>query len=87
MKWKNIYINNLLIKSQNKNQLKLYSRFSFCLSIKKKEDQAVFLVVKKLFEENGIPKNLNIDDDAKFKYAPFRKYLDDNNITLWVSNP
>jgi hypothetical protein len=24
---------------------------------------------------------------AEFKYAPFRKYLDGNNITLWVSNP
>jgi transposase InsO family protein len=34
-----------------------------------------------------MPKNLNIDDGAEFKYTPFRKYLNDNDITLWVSNP
>jgi hypothetical protein len=78
---------------QNKNFkylvtcIDVYSRYTFCLPIKKKEGQAVLRVVKKLFEENGNPKNLNIDDGAEFKYAPFRKYLNDNDITLWVSNP
>jgi transposase InsO family protein len=40
-----------------------------------------------LFEENTKPVNLNIDLGAEFKYNPFQKYIKDNNITLWVSDP
>ena len=65
----------------------VYSRYVFCLPVKKKEGSVVFRVIKKLFEENGIPKNLNIDEGAEFLYTPFRKYCDEHDITLYVSNP
>ena len=38
-------------------------------------------------ESGGNPKNINCDEGKEFLYRPFTKYCEDNNITLWVSNP
>jgi hypothetical protein len=56
-----MYLRNL---KQNKNFkylvtcIDVYSRYKFCLPIKEKEGQSVLRVVKKRFEEHGIPKIL-----------------------------
>jgi hypothetical protein len=52
----------------------VYSRYAFCIPIKKKEGRVVFRAIKKLFEEHGKPNKLNTDDGSEFNYKPFRKY-------------
>jgi len=65
----------------------VYSRFAFVEKLKSKEGIKVLEVFKKMMSEEGNPKNLNVDEGSEFIYKPFRKYCEDNDITLWYSNP
>jgi hypothetical protein len=65
----------------------VYSRFAFVEPLKSKSGEAVFEGIKKLFHNNGNPKNLNVDIGNEFIYSPFKKYCEDNNIEVWFSNP
>jgi hypothetical protein len=38
-------------------------------------------------DENGTPKNLNVDLGSEFIYKPFVNYCKENNIKIWYSNP
>jgi len=64
----------------------VYSRFAFVEKLKSKEGIKVLEVFKKMMSEEGNPKNLNVDEGSEFIYTPFRKYCEDNDITLWYSN-
>jgi hypothetical protein len=64
----------------------VYSRYIFVEPLKLKSGEVIFEAIKKLFSENGKPVNLNLDLGKEFIYNPFKKYCDDNNITLWYSD-
>lgn len=65
----------------------VYSRFAFVKPIHFKNGDLVFHAFKVMMEEYGKPKNINVDKGSEFVYKPFVKYCEDNDITLWYSNP
>ena len=64
----------------------VYSRFVFVKPLKSKTGDDVFHAFKILMEEYGKPVNLNLDLGKEFIYLPFKKYCEDNKITLWYSD-
>ena len=77
---------------QNKNYkylltcIDVYSRYVFALPLKTKSGNEVFEAIQELFEENGMPKNINLDLGKEFIYKPFTKYCEDNKMNLWFSD-
>ena len=77
---------------QNKNFkylltcIDVYSRFIFAKPLKNKSGPEVFEAIKELFEENGMPKNINLDLGKEFIYKPFKEYCERNGIELWFSD-
>jgi hypothetical protein len=77
---------------QNKNFkylltcIDVYSRYVFANPLKSKTGSEVFDAIQKLFRENGLPKNINLDLGTEFKYKPFLTFCDKNDITLWFSD-
>jgi hypothetical protein len=78
---------------QNKNYkylltcIDVYSRYAFVKPMKTKAGDETFQNFKEMCDENGLCKNLNIDEGKEFQYKPFINYCVANNITYWVSNP
>ena len=66
----------------------VYSRYVFVRPIKNKTGAVVLKAFLDIIKESGgNPKNINCDEGKEFIYKPFTKYCEENNITLWVSNP
>ena len=78
---------------QNKNFkylltcIDVYSRYAFVKPMKSKSGEETLQNFREIIKENGVCKNLNIDEGKEFKYKPFVKCCEENDITLWVSNP
>ena len=65
----------------------VYSRYVFVKALHSREGDTVFKAFKEMMDENGIPKNLNVDLGSEFVYKPFVNYCKEHNIKLWYSNP
>ena len=65
----------------------VYSRYAFVKELTNREGQTVFEAFKEMINENGKPKNLNLDLGSEFVYRPFVNYCKENDIKLWYSNP
>ena len=64
----------------------IYSRYAFVKKLKSKDGAKVFEAFKEMISEEGKPENINLDEGSEFIYTPFRKYCEDEDITLWYSN-
>ena len=77
---------------QNKNYkylltcMDVYSRYAFVAPLKNKTGAEVFEAIQELFDENGMPKNINSDLGTEFIYRPFKDYCERNGIELWFSD-
>ena len=49
----------------------VYSRYVFVKPLHSREGDTVFKMVKEMMNENGIPKNLNVDLGSDFNLSPF----------------
>ena len=65
----------------------VYSRYAFVKELTNREGGTVFEAFKEMINENGKPKNLNLDLGSEFVYRPFVNYCKENDIKLWYSNP
>ena len=65
----------------------VYSRYCFVKALRNREGDNVFTAFKEMVDENGKPKNLNVDLGSEFVYKPFVNYCKENHIKLWYSNP
>jgi hypothetical protein len=65
----------------------VYSRYAFVKPMKTKGGEETLKNFLEMLKEQGKPTNLNIDEGKEFKYKPFVKYCEDNDIKMWVSNP
>ena len=64
----------------------IYSRFAFVKKLKSKDGAKVLEAFKEMISEEGKPANINLDEGSEFIYTPFKKYCEDEDITLWYSN-
>ena len=64
----------------------IYSRYAFVKKLKNKDGAKVLEAFKEMINEEGKPENINLDEGSEFIYTPFRKYCEDEDITLWYSN-
>ena len=63
----------------------VYSRYVFVKALHSREGDKVFKAFKEMMDENGIPKNLNVDLGSEFIYRPFVGYCKEHDIKLWYS--
>jgi transposase InsO family protein len=65
----------------------VYSRKVFAEPIKNKNTEHTLKAMQKILKKSGIPKNLNVDAGGEFDNKVFKEYADEQNITIWMSNP
>jgi hypothetical protein len=65
----------------------VYSRFVDIEALKTKTGDVVLKAFQRIVERMGVCKNLNCDEGSEFVYKPFVKYCEDNDITVWMSDP
>jgi transposase InsO family protein len=65
----------------------VYSRFVDVEALKTKTGDVVLKAFQKIVGRMGVCKNLNCDEGSEFVYKPFVKYCEDNDITVWMSDP
>ena len=65
----------------------VYSRYAFVRKMKTKTGEETIENFKKMITENGVCKNLNIDDGKEFQYKPFTTYCEEKEMKLWISDP
>jgi hypothetical protein len=63
----------------------IYSRYAQCKALTSMEMPKIMEAVKSVFNEMGIPKNVNCDN--QFNTKLFLDYCEDNKITLHLSDP
>jgi transposase InsO family protein len=65
----------------------VYSRKAWVEPIKLKNAEHALTALNKIFKKSKFPKNLNVDAGGEFDNIKFKKYTEDNDIKLWISNP
>ena len=63
----------------------VYSRYAACKALTNRSMKTICEASKEIFEEMGIPKNLNTDNE--FNKKEFNQYCDKNNIKRYYSQP
>jgi len=61
----------------------VYSRYAWAEPLKNKTAAQVLKAYQRI---GTIPKNINLDDGREFK-GVFKKYLENNDVKMWVSDP
>jgi transposase InsO family protein len=65
----------------------VYSRKAFVVPIKNKTAITTLHAFKKLMVKTGKPKNINLDAGGEFDNTLFKKFCEENDIKLWISDP
>jgi hypothetical protein len=63
----------------------VYSRYAACRAMTTRNMSTILLNVKSIFDELGIPKNLNCDNE--FNKIEFNALMKKDNVTLFYSQP
>lgn len=65
----------------------VYSRFVFVQALRTKTGEEVFDKLRFMFQQSGIPKNINFDLGSEFIDRRMINYCEDNGIEIWYSSP
>lgn len=63
----------------------VYSRYAACRALTRREMSQVIPAVKSIFDEMGVPNNMNCDNE--FNNTEMNKFMSDNNVKVWFSQP
>ena len=63
----------------------VYSRYASCKALTNVREDTILNAMKEIFDEMGIPKNINMDN--QFNTKKIKKYLADNGVNMFFSDP
>jgi transposase InsO family protein len=65
----------------------VYSRYVFIQALRTKTGEEVFDKLRFMFQQSGIPKNINFDLGSEFIDRRMINYCEENDIKIWYSTP
>jgi hypothetical protein len=65
----------------------IYSRYVYIQALRTKTGEEVFDKLRFMFQQSGIPKNINFDLGSEFIDKRMINYCEENDIEIWFSSP